>query len=240
MRVGFGINGIKRLYENHSVACCGMKGSGKDMLTSNVVVRRKLPYACNIDYTQDGRFIPLDFSVMRTSNSWQNFVDGRIIPYNCPLPERADIYISDAGIYLPSQYCNEINRRYPDIATFMAIQRHINLGKTHYNCQNLNRVFDKIREMCDVYIYCEWCKVLFGRIVIQSVIVYDKAQSCQDRVKPPRLSSFGIIKSKEAETQKDIYLDNHHNVHGLCKRRLLIYWNKSNYDTRHFKKLLEA
>lgn len=240
MRVGFGINGIKRLYEKHSVACCGMKGSGKDMLTANVVTRRKLPYACNIDYTHDKRFIPLDFNFMRLGNGWRNFVDGCINHFYCKLPELCDIYISDAGIYLPSQYCNELNKWYPDMASFIAVQRHINQGKTHYNCQNLMRVWDKIREMCDVYIFCEWCKVLFGKLVIQSVIVYDKAQSCQDRVKPPRLSSYGIIKSKEAETQKDIYLDNHHNVHGLCKRRLLIYLNKSNYDTRHFKKLLEA
>lgn len=240
MYVGFGINGIKRLYEKHSVACCGMKGSGKDMLTSNVVCRRNVPYSCNIDYTHDERYIPLDFNIMRTNNSWRNFVDGLPMPYTCPLPDYADIYISDAGIYLPAQYCNEINRLYPDISTFIAIQRHINLGKTHYNCQNLNRVYDKIREMCDVFLYCEWCKVFFGKLVIQSVIVYDKAQSCQDRIKPPRLTSYGFVKSKEAETQKDIYLDNHHNVHGLCKRRILIYLNKSTYDTRHFKKLLEV
>lgn len=240
MRVGLGINGIVKLYDTHSVACCGMKGSGKDMLTANVIVRRDLTYSSNIDYTHDERFIPLDFAILRCNNSWRNFVDGYIKRYLFPLPEHCDIYISDAGIYLPSQYCNDLNRYLPDIPTFIAIQRHLNLGKTHYNCQNLNRVWDKIREMCDVYIYSEWCKVFFGKLVIQSVIVYDKAESCQNRVKPPRIRSRGLVKSKEAEMQRDIYLDSHENVHGLCKRRLLVYFNKSKYDTRHFKKLLEG
>lgn len=232
-----GFRGIVDLYRNHSVACTGMKGCGKDMLTGNVIKRRKLPYVSNVSY--GGEHIELNFEDMLIKNNWRNLVYSQINAYSIPYPELADVYISDAGIYLPAQYCNELNRALPDLATFVAVQRHLNNGKTHYNCQNLNRVYDKIREMCDVYIYCEWCKVFFGKIVIQSVIVYDKAESCQSRIRPPHLSSHGLVPSREAETQKDIYLDNFYNTHGTVKRKLLIYINRAEYDTRHFKKLFE-
>lgn len=239
MRVNRGLRGIIELYENHSVALTGMKGSGKDMLCANVVVRRKLPYVCNVDYTSDDNYIPLCFEDILINTDFKKLINGDIEPYYIPYPEKTDIYISDAGIYLPSQHCNELNKLYPHLATFMAIQRHLNDGKTHYNCQNLNRVYDKVREMCDVYIYSVSCTVLFGKLVIQRVIVYDRAESCQHRIKPCHISHRGIVRSREAETQRDIYLDNFENTHGLVRSRLLIYFNKSNYDTRFFKNLFE-
>lgn len=237
MLVGYGINGIKRLYEQHSVACTGMKGSGKDMLTANVVLRRKVPYMSNIDYTHDDRYISFDPDIMRVHNSWKNLLYNRVNKYVCPLPNGCDVYISDAGVYFPSQYCNELNKEFPDIPTFLQTQRHLNQGKTHYNTQNVNRVWDKIREHCDVYIYCRFCKVLFGKIVLQLVTVYDKLDSCQARVKVPRVPTHGLVPSREASTQRDIYLDDFYNKHGRVKNRLLIYWNKSKYDTHHFNKL---
>lgn len=235
MFVGYGIAGVVDLYKRHSVACTGMKGAGKDMLTANVVARRNLPYASNVSY--GFKHIPLDFKDMCIGSKWFNLLHDNVAKYECPFPEYCDIYISDAGIYLPSQYCNELNRSLPDVPTFVAVQRHLNNGKTHYNTQNLNRVWDKIREMCDVYIYSEWCKVLFGKLVIQSIIVYDKAESCQSRVKPCRVTRRGFIPDKEADAHIDIYRDQFYNQHGTVERRFLVYINKSKYDTRHFKKV---
>lgn len=234
------ISSIVKLYENHSVACTGMKGSGKDLLTANVVVRRIVPYSCNIDYTHDERYIPLKFEDLNCRNDRRNFVSGKINKFVSPYPEGTDVYISDAGIYLPAQYCNELNKEYPYLPVYMAISRHLNNGRVHYNCQNLNRVYDKVREMCSRYIYCHWAKVFFGKIVIQRVTIYDKASSCQDRVQTPRITlPFRLIQDSSAIAQKNIYLDKFRNTYGLTRSRLLIYINKANYDTRHFKKLLE-
>lgn len=235
MFIGLGIAGVVDLYKRHSVACTGMKGAGKDMLTANVVARRNLPYASNVSYGY--KHIPLDFTDMCIGSKWFNLLHDNVAKYECPFPEYCDIYISDAGIYLPSQYCNELNKVLPDVPTFVAVQRHLNNGKTHYNTQNLNRVWDKIREMCDVYIYSEWCKVLFGKLVIQSIIVYDKAESCQSRVKPCRVTRRGLIPDKEVDAHIDIYRDQFYNQHGTVERRFLVYINKSKYDTRHFKKV---
>lgn len=238
--VMFGLRKIIKLYENHSVACTGMKGSGKDLLISNVVTRRKVPYICNIDYTHDTNFIPLDFNDFNIHNTRKELVSGNVNYYEWMHPLKTDVYISDAGVYFPSQYCNELNKEYPYYPLFLAIQRHLTLGgKTHYNCQNLNRVFDKIREMCDIYIYCHW-SIYFKGLVIQKITIYDRASSCQDRVKTPRLPRSSLLfPNRDAEMQKQIYLDKFRNTYGRTDTRYLIYFNKANYDTHHFKKLLK-
>lgn len=233
----FGLEYVIRLFEKHSVAVCGMKGSGKDLLCSNVVDRRGKPYASNMDYKCSGEYIPLKLSDLNCKNSYDDLINGNIKYYECPYPEGCDIILSDAGIYLPAQYCNELNKKYPYIPTTVSVLRHLNNSRFHYNCQNLNRVWDKIREHCDYYIYCNWSVYLFG-LVIQSITVYDKASSCQDRVKPPVIRTpVHLINDQNAEMNKQIYLDKFRNTYGLTKKKLLIYFNKSNYDTRYFKQL---
>lgn len=39
-----------RLFEDGNVCVCGLRGRGKDLLMSNVAVRRGLDYISNIDY----------------------------------------------------------------------------------------------------------------------------------------------------------------------------------------------
>ena len=90
-----------KLFENHSVSVCGMKGSGKDLLTGNVIVRRNMPYVSNIDYTHDSNYIKLDYKdIDLNGNTRRNLVNGNVLYYECPYPEGADVYISDCGIYI--------------------------------------------------------------------------------------------------------------------------------------------
>lgn len=228
---------IKRLFKNGSVCVTGLKGTGKDLLTSNVVVRRKLPYASNIDYGE--AFIPLRFEDIDCGgNTYKEFISGNVNYYEFPYPPDTDIYISDGGVYLPSQYCNELNKQYPSLPTFMALSRQVGYGKckVHFNTQNLNRMWDKVREMSETYIRCNKCFYIFG-FVFQLVTVYDKYQSCVDRVQPcrVRVPLFNI----QARLNARIYRDNFFNTHGEVKRYLLFYRNKSSYDTLHFNTLLK-
>ena len=41
---------IRKLFKKGSVCVTGLRGTGKDLLMSNVVVRNKKPYISNIDY----------------------------------------------------------------------------------------------------------------------------------------------------------------------------------------------
>lgn len=207
------------------------------MLMSNVIIRRHLPYVSNVDY--GGVHHDLDFYALSCGkNTYVNFITQELNKYEYPYPDKTDVYISDVGVYMPSQFCNELNRKYPYMATFSALSRHVGLCNVHINVQNLNRAWDKLREQSDIYIACQWCKVIFGKIVIQKVTVYDRYQSCVDRIPTwsikPRLLAKGGERA-QIRMQKDLY----YAAHGKIKNYLLIYINRSTYDTRIFKTMLK-
>lgn len=229
---------IVKLYEKHAVSVSGMTGAGKDMLTANVIERRGLPHVTNCHY--NSLSMPYDYNAIDCGgNTYRNFIDGDVNFYEFPYFDGCDIYLSDCGIYFPSQYCNELNKAYSNLPTFVALARQLGKSHVHFNSQNVGRVWDKIREMSDVYIYCNWCKVLPFGIVIQKITIYDKYQSCADRVKPCRIRK-PLICSSERRTQIKMYLDNYHNTHGEVRSAFLIYRNKSKYDTRFFKTMLKG
>lgn len=148
-------------------------------------------------------------------------------------------YSFRTAVFISSQYCNELNRRYPFLPTFFGIRRHVGRCNIHTNTQALNRVWDKLREQSDTYVLCRWAKVLFGKLVIQKVTLYDRQESAQNRIKPCRIT-VPMFSTPSAKMQGKIALDNFANSHGTVKNVYLVYFNKSNYDTHHFKEKLEC
>ena len=227
---------IIKLFQSGNVCVCGLRGRGKDMLFSNVVVRRNLPYVCNTNYGGDHiPFKPMDYDC--GGNTYENFLNDKLFHYAYPHADGTDIYIADAGVYFPSQYCGDLNKRYGYISTFMALSRHLGECNVHFNVQNLNRVWDKIREQSDIYIMCNWCKVLFGRLVIESVTIYEKYDSAVNRVPPYRPPRVRMNSDRKMSLHMD--KQKYRITHGEIKRRTLIYFNKSGYNTRVFKDMLE-
>lgn len=235
---------IVKLFDRGNVCVTGLRGDGKDMLTSNVVVRRRLPYVSNVNY--DGRrskrakrysihfpFNPMDYD---TKNTYKEFINGNVQPYKFPFPDGTDIYISDAGVYFPSQYCSELNKQYGGLVSFMALSRHLGQCNVHINVQNLNRCWDKIREQSDLYVRCDWCKVFFGRIVLQKVTLYESYDSCVKRVPPFRMKAplLNADRIQQYEIAKTNFMTNY----GKIRSGILLYVNKSKYDTRIFKTIL--
>lgn len=244
----FGIRSIVRMYKNNSVSVCGKKGRGKDMLIANVIARRafhplKNPrgskyYVSNVDYKVKGsKCIKFNPALLRVGNDYKSFIENKVKGYIYPYPDGTDIYISDCGVYFPAQYCGELNRDYKDIPTFMALSRQLGECYVHTNAQALNRVWDKIREQSDQYIHCQWCKV-FGKIVVQKVRIYEKYESAMNNVPPCRVSVplFNPDRIQRAKIARDQYIS----AHGVIKTKFLIYVNKSKYDTRLFKTILEG
>lgn len=228
---------IIKLFEAGNVSVSGLRGRGKDLLMSNVVARRNMPYVCNVDYGGDHKdFSPMDYDC--GGNTYHNFISGKIKKYVYPHEDGTDIYISDAGIYFPAQYCNELNRHYGFFSTFMALSRHLGQCNVHYNAQNLNRVWDKIREQSDIYINCIWSKVILRRFVIQKVILYEKYQSAVDRVPPYRPPKVRMNEDRRLQVQME--RQRYRISFGDIKSRILVYRHKSNYDTRVFKALLDS
>lgn len=230
------IRKIVRLFDDGNVCVCGLRGRGKDLLMANVAVRRKLPYVCNVDYGGERfKFSPKDFDCGK--NTYKNFISENINRYVYPFPDRTDVYISDAGVYFPAQYCNELNRDYGYFATFMALSRHVGECNVHINVQNLNRCWDKIREQSDIYIMVNGCHVLFGKIVLQRVTLYELYDSALKRVPPFRLRKPFL--NADRRYQWEIQKSQYDIAHGSIQRKWLIYIHKSNYNTRFFKELLE-
>lgn len=225
---------IIRLFKNGNVCVCGLRGKGKDLLIGNVIARRKQPYVSNLNYGYE--YIPLRLCDLDIKNKYTNFINNDVNKYDYPYPLKADIYVSDCGVYLPSQYCNQLNRDFEGLISFQALSRHIARCNIHFNAQNLNRVWDKVREQSDIYIRCVKCIYLFG-LVIQKVIIYDKYESCLNRINPCKIKK-PMFASKKVKQDVDLYLDNFYNIHGSVKSHWLIYINKSKHDSYAFGKLL--
>lgn len=80
------------------------------------------------------------------------------------------------------------------------------------------------------------CFVIFG-IVFQKIRIYEKYQSALDKVAPFRAPFVGLDKNKQALIDQSRC--NYMNAHGKIQTRFLIYKNKSNYNSRYFKDMLE-
>lgn len=226
------------MFEKGNVCVCGLRGAGKDMLVANVVMRRKIPYVSNMNY--GGVRFELDFSKLDCGgNTYENFIKGNLHFYEFPYPDFTDVYIGDCGVYLPSQYCNLLNRDYGQFATYMALSRHLGECNVHFNVQNLNRCWDKVREQSDQYIMCnglwKWALKHFG-IVIQRVTIYESYESACKRVPPFRLPRPWL--SPDRTFQWKVQKQNYEISYGQIDRRILVYRNKSSYDTRVFKEML--
>lgn len=236
--MAIGLTKIVRLFKQGSVCVTGMRGTGKDVLFGNVISRIGKPYVSNLDYGGDRE--ELDLSKLDMGgNTYSNFLSNEFNQFVYPYKKGADIYISDVGVYLPSQYCNELNKRYPYLPSYVALSRQISRNNIHFNVQNLNRAWDKFREQSDIYIKCNWCKVFFGKIVFQHVTLYDKAESCQARVKPCKIK-IPLFCFGQHRTTIDMYLDNFYNTHGMVQDVLLVYINRSKHDTYDFEKKLKV
>lgn len=226
---------IIELFETGNVCVCGLKGRGKDMLMANVTQRRKIPYVSNVDYGGvHYPFVPLAYDCGR--NTYREFIAGDVYRYDFPYADGTDLYISDAGVYFPSQYQGDLCREYGFFASFMALSRHLGECNVHFNVQNLNRCWDKIREQSDVYVMCNSCKVFFGKVVVQRVTLYEIYDSAVRRVPPFRLRK--PLLNRDRRFQWESQKQNYDISYGSIRSGFLIYRNKSNYNTRIFKEML--
>lgn len=234
-----GIKKIAKSFENASVCVVGMKRRGKDMLFGNVIARRKKAYISNTDYKcKKAKYHKLSLKEFDCGgNTYKNFINGDIKYYEFPYPDGTDIYISDCGVYFPSQFCNELNRDFKDFPTFFALSGQLGQCFVHSNCQNFSRIWDKIREHADVFYYCNWCKAI-GKLVIQKVTYYERAESCQARI-PTFKFKLPLFAKKEMKNLLAIEKEKYRIQHGEIKTHLLVYFNKSKYDTRIFKEMLK-
>lgn len=234
-----GISYMRKVFSRGSVQICGQRGRGKDLLMSNVACRSNSYYG-NVDY--GGNYHPLDFDALDTHNNFSDLVERHITPYEYPYEEGADIYISDIGVYFPSQYDSLLDKKYPRLPQFLALSRQLGLCNVHLNTQALGRTWKKFREQSDIFCLCRgvFKPLVKHGIVIQKVTLYDRYSSCENAVIPFALPKPSILSPKEVKLNYEIEKQRYKQTYGEVTDVYLVYRNKSTYDTRFFKRLLRG
>lgn len=220
---------------NGNIIVAGKKGKGKDLFFNYVINARKARCRSNIQFN-DKLCIKtdLDYLTLKNENGKQlqysDFLDGKFEPIEKNIEEAVDYYISDGGVFLPSQFQAELCKKYPSLPITYALSRHLGKMNIHANTQNLNRLWDKLREQADGYfILRKSIKLPF--FMLQKMTYYDDYNRALSNLRP--FHSNRLLSSKENKA----LAENFRATNGLImdlwvlQRKLRI-----SYDTREFHK----
>ena len=198
-----------------NVIVFGKKGSGKDLLFAHVIALRKDRHYANIPYNGLTDVIRLE-DVSLTPNTFEDCINGTIKRQAPRFEDGKDIYISDGGIYLASQYDPQLNKLYPSMPIFYALSRHLYNNNIHVNAQNLGRIWLKLRDQAECYIRVTGT-VDKGDYLLVSVVTYDNY----------RAASLGLLPS-----QNEQFVATNGEI---VARRFRVYKAELEYDTRYFR-----
>lgn len=221
-------------FKRGNVLISGLRGRGKDVAFSFVINKRKQNYISNINYSSPKakyKCFPFTKELFELGgNTYKDLKNNDIKPYNYPMPDGIDYYISDSGVYYPAQYATELVKNTPSAPLFIALSRHLGDCNIHCNAQNQNRIWDKIREQSDQYVVMTSCHFIpFTKIFFLAMRIYSLEESAEKQIIPPR---FGLGKTaKEARYNFEI-------AHGKIQRVFFVSRLKYKYDSRAFKKIL--
>lgn len=170
-------------FNDNNVIVYGKKGCGKDMLFQYVINKRKQRYYSNVDFGKD--YQPFAFKDIELSNNtYENFInDNVVIEEKNEEMEGKDIYISDMGIVLPSQFDSLLHKVHPSLPIAYALSRHLWNNRIHGNTQALTRVWKSLREQADYYIKCRKA-VSLPFFMLCFVCTYDKYESAEKNLLP--------------------------------------------------------
>ena len=219
---------LVKQFERNNVIVFGKKGSGKDMLFQQIINARKKHHYSNISY--GNKTLPIVMNdISLWPNTYEEMINGKITKVKPNLNERYDIYISDAGVMLPSQYDWLLHKKYPSLPLLYALQRHLYASNMHVNVQSLSRVWKPIRELADGYVQSEsifW----IGPIYFQLITYYDRYESAERSLLP--------MKRRIVNGMSDAIADQYIATNGLIKPMFLIGTKKRiKYDTRYFREV---
>lgn len=218
-----------KTFRNNNVIVFGKKGTGKDLLTEEIISCRKAPYYSNIDYGGKCTLIKAD-DMKLGKNTYNNFIKGVIEPTKKEWNENIDWYFSDVGIILPSQYDSILHKYYPSYPIFYALSRHLYNANVHVNTQNLERVWKALREQADSYI--KTLKVIkLGFCFLIKTRQFDRYQSAVNDIRPIKHR----LLNKYSKGDQDTYEASN----GEIKEGWLIVWRwHIKYDTRAYHKIV--
>ena len=220
-----------------NVIVAGKKGKGKDLFFNYVINARKCNCRSNIQFNPKlCEKTELDYLTLKDENGKQleysDFLNGKFKPIKKNIDECVDYYISDAGVFLPSQFQAELCKKYPSLPITYALSRHLARMNVHANSQSILRIWDKLREQADSYFIMRK-SINFGLFFIQKLTYYDDYQRALSNLRP--FHSNRLLSSKENKALAENYRAQNGNIMDLW----IIQWNKKiAYDTREFHKTI--
>lgn len=231
LRFNKGKKALIQCFENENVIVFGLKGSGKDLCFNKVINARDTNCYANIPYNKDlcvKKSIE-DFSV--SPNTFIDVLNDDVQIIKKINKENCDMYVSDGGIHLPSQYSNLLCKKYPGLPTYYALNRHLTNSNFHINTQYLGRIWDKLREHAGYYIKACHTVNLFGFLITQ-FIVYNKYDSAMAQLEP--YDATGLITHSESRANKEDFKAKHGDIN---KYYIIQHKSKVYYDSRYFHKV---
>lgn len=223
---------IVRSFESNNTGVFGRKRKGKDLLTQAVIHKRRKYYYSNISYGYN-LLKQIDISELSLGkNDYHNFINGDIEKIERTFFESVDIYVSDAGNYLPSQYFKDLNQKYKGLSLFLSLQGHTYNSNTHFNWNGeFGRLYDKAREQLDdVYRALGRIKIPFLGIFAK-YRYFEKPQTAELNLKPYKTNR--LIDSRQNKALRDQY----YATNGVIKDMwIFVPYRIIKYDTRAFEK----
>lgn len=216
-------------FEKGNVIIFGKKGKGKDVFMQAIINRRAKPYLANQDY--GGKYRGIAIGEINTDpNDFTHMIHDDITPI--PFDARffkADAYVSDAGIYLPSHYDSTLDKNYKSMPIFYALSRQLYQNNIHVNTQALSRVWIKLREQADSY-FLALKTVRLPLMLFVKVRYYDQYESAKQSLLPfkvPFLTINGHMRALKAQFDS---------TNGIIKEKWVsIFKFRVNYDTYAFR-----
>ena len=213
-------------FENFNTCVFGLRGKGKDIIFNKIINARNEPCYATIPYNEE---LCIETTLNKFSvspNTFESIVDDNITIIKKELKENTDLYISDAGNLLPAQNSPKLVKKYPGFPAFYSLSRHLYNMNIHYNTQDLNRVWNLLREQTG-----RWVKAVktssIGPFLITSFIVYDRRASAESEMLPFKTSIF----NSEAKALKMDFEAKHGSVKAY---RIIQLKSHIYYDSRYF------
>ena len=220
---------IIKVFKRNNVIVFGKKGTGKDMLFQAVINKRNEIHYSNILYTKSKTLLLKISEITLFPNSYENLINDNVEKIQPNLFEKHDIYLSDGGTYLPSQYDYMLHKKYTSLPLFYALQRHLYNSNFHVNVQSLSRLWKPLRELADGYFKME-STTFIGPFYFITLTYYDRYESAEQSLLPMTDKILNAVNNGLAAQYKA--------TNGIIKPMFLIgLKRKVFYDTRHFKKV---
>ena len=195
---------LYKMFRTGSCLVYGYKGRGKGLIYQKIIAMSKNRKCyCNIDYGKNTIVKPVAF-ISCYPNTFENFFDGNIVPFDSDWQEGCDFFIDDAGGHLPSFADNLLNKKYPSMPLAFTFSRHFWNARIHCNATHMGRIWLKLREQADWFLCAVGNVIIFPSIfgIYVKTRYYENYDSAEKRILPLRLPSMKLLTTQEVKMTK--------------------------------------